>query len=175
MPWARCAVTAYPRSRCSRDVLRWQDCLARRRGSEAVDHDGAVAPDVGDPPAVAVLDPPAAASSGGVRSLLARDDDVPDRGSAAVGQVDLVPIDGAVEQQPFGSGAFVERADVAGRLGHEDAGRAGGAVGAPGDVRGVDHLVRDALADALLTAVGRDDLDVAAAQREGRVPSPTRW
>ena len=102
----------------------------------------------------------------------AGDDDVPDRGSAAVDQVDLALIDGAVQQQPFGSCALVQRADGAGRLGHEDAGRAGGAVGAPGLVRRVDHLVRDALADPLLAGVGRDDLDVAAAQREGRVLLP---
>ena len=59
-----------------------------------------------------------------------------------------------------------------GRLGHEDAGLAGAAVGAPGHVRGVEHLVGHALADALLADVGRDDLDLAAAQGEGGVLLP---
>ena len=104
--------------------------------------------------------------------VAAGDDDVPDRGSAAVGQVDLAPSTAPSSEQPFGAGAFVERADGAGRLGHEDAGPAGGAVGSPGLVGGVEHLVGDAFADSLVAGVGRDDLDVAAAQREGRVLLP---
>ena len=43
-----------------RDVLRREDGASPAARSEALDHDGAVAPDVGDPPAVAVLHPPAA-------------------------------------------------------------------------------------------------------------------
>ena len=44
-------------------------------------------------------------------------------------------VDRAVEQEPLGPCAFVERADGVRRLGHEDAGPAGGAVGSPGVVR----------------------------------------
>lgn len=70
--------------------------------------------------------------------VLARDDDVSERGSATVAQLGLAVIDRTCHKQPLGPGGFVERADVPGRLGHEDAGAPVGTVGAPSHVRRVD-------------------------------------
>ena len=93
--------------------------------------------------------------------------DVSPTGLGTIHQVELPPIDCAVQEQPLGSRAFVECADVAGRLGHDDAGGPAAQSLARRRTRH-DHLVRDALADALVAAVGRDGLDVATAQRQGR-------
>ena len=100
------------------------------------------------------------------------DDDVADRGAAAVGEVDLAAVDGAVEQEPFGAGSLVESSHGVGRLGHEDAGLAGAAVGAPRLVGRVEHLVGQSFADPVLAGVGGDDLDLAAAQGERGVLLP---
>jgi hypothetical protein len=77
------------------DVLGWQHRLVPMSWIEPVGEHRAVAADVDDPPAVAVLDPATASGPQG-RSLVAPGDHMSDRGAVAGGQRDLSTIDRAV-------------------------------------------------------------------------------
>ena len=93
-------------------VLSREDGTAT--GVEASYDDGAVPADVGDAPAVTVLDPPTRLRLQGA-VIAAGDDEIPDRCPDTAGQVGLPPVVGAIEKESLGTGSLVQRPAPRGR------------------------------------------------------------
>lgn len=139
---------------------RKRDGCSPSASAVAADGQVSVVVRVKDGPAVAVLDP---SSAGGQAPVVAAcDDRVALTGQGAVVEGDAARTD-LPGEYPVGSCALVQRCDGVGGLRDQDARVAGGGVGLPGAVCGVEDLVAAAFDDPSVLVVEVDYLGRASA------------